>query len=55
MEDHNTRKLFKVGNGAYSVTLPIDIIRQLKWQEGQKVTVERDGSKKRIVIEDWRG
>lgn len=55
IEDHNTRKLFKVGNGSYSVTIPVDIIREFKWQEGQKVTVVRDGSKKRIVIEDWKG
>jgi len=54
IEDHNTRKLFKVGNGTYSVTLPVDIIRALNWQEGQKVIVKRDGGRKRVVIEDWK-
>ena len=38
--------------GSYSVTLPINIVRSLKWRERQKVVIRKDG--KRIIIEDWK-
>jgi len=51
-EDHTVRKLTKVGGGnSYYVTIPIEYVRELGWQEHQKVRVELEG--KRIVIEDW--
>jgi len=34
------------------MTLPIEIIRELKWRDGQKVVVKRRGSE--IVIKDWK-
>ena len=38
----NTRRLSKSGRGANtSLTLPIDIIRALKWRKNQKVVVKR--------------
>ena len=52
IEDHNVRKLFKIGNGSYAVTIPIEIIRNFNWQERQKLTI-KSNSKKQIVIEDW--
>lgn len=46
------RKISKVANGnSYAVTLPKDIIRELGWQEHQKVIIERRGNE--IVIRDW--
>ena len=50
-EDHTTRQLFKTGGGSYGLTLPISHIRELGWQENQKVTVKKQGSK--LIIEDW--
>lgn len=48
----NVRSLTKTGGGnAYSLTLPIEYIRTLKWQKRQKVTVTLKG--KQIIIEDW--
>ncbi len=36
---------------SYYVTLPIQIVREFKWKESQKVIVEKKG--KEIVIKDW--
>lgn len=52
IEEQDIRKLFKQ-NQSYALTLPIGLIRQLKWQEGQKLVVEKKG--KEIVIKDWPG
>jgi len=38
--------------GTYSVSLPIDIIREFKWRERQKVEVTKYG-KNKILIKDW--
>lgn len=50
IEDQNIRKIFKL-NKSYAVTLPISVIRELKWQRGQKLLVEKKG--KGIFIKDW--
>ena len=52
LEKRHIRKLGKTGRGAsVVVTLPIEIVRQLKWRAGQKVVVEKYG--KGILIVDW--
>ena len=50
--EQSIRKLQKVGNGSVSVTLPIELVRGLRWREKQKVTIRRKG--KRLIIEDWK-
>jgi len=50
--EQNIRKLQKVGNGSVSVTIPIELVRKLKWREKQKVTIRRRG--KGLIIEDWK-
>lgn len=52
LEDRNIRKLTKVGRQSIAVTLPIEIVRELKWREKQKVVVKkiRGG----VVIKDWK-
>ena len=50
--EQNIRKLQKVGNGSVSVTIPIELVRELKWREKQKVTIRRRG--KGLIIEDWK-
>ena len=48
------RKLFKVGGDrSYAITLPIEMIRELKWQEKQKLEIEFDPKKQVIKIKDW--
>lgn len=55
LEQRNIRKLSKVGGGkTYSLTLPIEYIRELKWQKTQKVVVELDKKNKKIIIKDWQ-
>jgi len=53
LEDRFTRKLSKSGSGrSVAMTLPIELIRKLRWQRGQKVTIELRG--KELVIKDWK-
>ena len=37
---------------SYFVTIPIDVIREFEWQNGQKLIVEKHG--KEIIIKDWK-
>ncbi len=53
LDERNIRKLMKIAGGSYMLTVPIEYIRQLGWQEAQKVVVDLDKKNKRIVIKDW--
>jgi antitoxin component of MazEF toxin-antitoxin module len=46
------RKLVKLGKTSLAVTVPIEVIRQLKWREKQKVVVKKRGQG--ILITDWK-
>ena len=37
----NVRKLVKIGGKSLGVTLPIELVRDLKWREGQRVLVSK--------------
>jgi len=50
-EKRNIRKLTKTGGHSIGLTIPIDVIRALKWKERQKVVVKKIG--KRLIIKDW--
>ena len=50
-EDKNIRKVFKSGS-SHAVTIPLEIVGDLKIRKGQKLTVKRSG--KKIIIEDWK-
>lgn len=51
LEDKNTRKILKNGD-SYAVTIPIEIMNELKWKEKQKVVVKkiRGG----FSVKDWK-
>ena len=51
LEDKNTRKIFKSGS-SYAVTLPKEVVNELKWRFKQKVVVKKRG--KGIIITDWK-
>ena len=51
LEDRNVRKLLKNTGGTMIVSIPIEIVRELKWRDGQKVVVKKRG--KGISIVDW--
>ncbi len=48
--DKSIRKIYKK-SGSYALTIPIEIIKDLKIKNGQKVVVKKKG--KDIVISDW--
>ncbi len=50
LQDRNIRKISK-RKGSYAITLPIEMIRELKWREKQKVVVKKQGEK--LIIVDW--
>jgi len=39
-------------SGTYSVTLPIGLVRELRWQKNQRVTIKKQG--KKLIIADWK-
>jgi len=52
LENRNVRKLTKLGGKSLAVTLPIELVKGLKWREKQKVIVKkvRGG----LLIKDWK-
>ena len=48
----DTRKLTLTGKTTYYVTIPQEMIRELKWKKGEKKTIRQEGAK--IVIADWK-
>ncbi len=52
VEERNIRNLTRNNSGTYSVSLPIEFIRELGWREKQKVIIRLKG--KQLVIEDLR-
>jgi len=54
LNERNIRSLNKTSGGkSYSVTIPLEYIRKLKWRGRQKLVVKIYG--KKIIIEDWEG
>lgn len=51
LEDKNIRKIMKNGS-SYVITVPIEIMRELKWKEKQKVVVKRQRGGFGVV--DWK-
>ena len=51
LKDRNIRKLLKNSGGSIQVTLPIELVRELKWRNKQKVVIAKKGST--LIIKDW--
>lgn len=51
LDDRNIRKISKRG-ASYCVTIPIEMMRELKWREKQKVVFKKSGMC--LKIEDWK-
>jgi hypothetical protein len=45
------RNITQNSSGTYSITLPKQLIRELRWQRHQQLTVRREG--KKLIVEDW--
>jgi hypothetical protein len=54
IEDRTTRSLNRLAGGSYTITLPIEYVRELKWREGQKLTVEYNTRTSSLSVKDWR-
>jgi len=54
IEQRNIRKITKIGKKSFAVTLPVEIVRDWRWKEKQKVVLEIDNKKKIIKIKDWK-
>lgn len=53
LNERNIRKLTRTGRGkSISVTLPIELVRELKWRDRQKVVIKKRG--KTLTIKDWK-
>jgi hypothetical protein len=53
LSERHIRKLTKTANGkSFSITLPIEMVRNLRWRERQKLVVKLRG--KKITVEDWK-
>lgn len=50
LSEKNLRKIIKSGS-SHAITIPIEILRELKWRQKQKVVVKKRG--KGIIITDW--
>lgn len=51
-DERNIRKLTKMGKISLGLSLPIEIIKELKWKDKQRVKVKkvRGG----VLIKDWK-
>jgi hypothetical protein len=51
-KDKNVRKLTRIAKRSIGITLPIELVRELKWKEKQRVVVKR--IKGGLQIRDYR-
>lgn len=49
-EHWNERIIQKNSTGTYTITIPVNMIRNLKWRQGQRVVIEEKN--KSITIKD---
>ncbi|MFH1956057.1 MAG: hypothetical protein ABIJ28_00190 [Patescibacteria group bacterium] len=52
LKDKNIRKLTKIGRKSIGLTLPIEMVKELKWREKQKVVVKKVRGV--VIIRDWK-
>lgn len=50
--EQKVRNLTTNSTGTYSVSLPINLIQELRWKRGQRLVVTRQG--KKLIIQDWQ-
>jgi antitoxin component of MazEF toxin-antitoxin module len=53
LSEQHVRKLQATGeNGeSYAITLPKELVLELKWRKGQKLSVTKDG--KKLIVQDF--
>lgn len=53
LEKRNIRKL-QYSHGSYHLNIPIEIVREMKLKERERVVFEYDKKRKRIIIRDFK-
>ena len=48
------RKIGRVSTHSYSLTIPKEIVEELKWRTKQKLEIIFDEKRKRFVVRDWK-
>ncbi|MFH1611903.1 MAG: hypothetical protein ABH887_01415 [bacterium] len=48
-----TRKLYKNSEYTYSINLSPEMVKKMKWREGQKLTIIASQKTGKITIKDW--
>lgn len=49
--EQNVRNITQNRTGTYQVSLPIQLVRELRWQNRQRVVVKKQANK--LIIEDF--
>ncbi len=52
LKNRNIRKLMKMAGKSIVVSLPIELVKELKWREKQRVVVKR--VRGGLLIKDWK-
>ena len=50
--EQEIRNLTTNSSGTYQLSIPKQLIAELKWRSGQRVTVTKMGDK--LLVEDWK-
>lgn len=50
--EQSIRNITQNSTGSYQITIPKQLVAELKWRQGQKVTVSKIGE--RLIVEDWK-
>jgi len=50
--EQNIRKLTRMGGKSLGLTLPVELVKELKWKEKQRVKVKR--VRGGVLIKDWK-
>ncbi len=50
--EQQIRNITSNSSGTYQISIPKQLIAELKWRSGQKVTVTKVGD--RLIVEDWK-
>ena len=50
--EQEVRNITANSSGTYQISIPKQLISQLRWRQGQKVTVTKLGNK--LIVEDWK-
>jgi len=50
--ESHIRNITQNSTGTYQLTIPKQLVSELGWRQGQKVTVAKTGNK--LLVEDWK-